>query len=517
MAQPVEIIRCENINKRFGGVQALDDVSMSIQSGEIHALVGENGAGKSTLMKILAGVYQPDSGKIFLKGEEVDLLNPREARSLGVSIVFQEMNLFPAMNVYRNIFINREIVGKNGLFDVKQMRQISKNVIEKIGAEIDPDTNVSSLSTAEKQIVEIARALALESDIIIMDEPNSALGEKETRLLFKTLNTLREHGITIIYVSHRLEEVFEIADSITVLRDGHFINSHKISETSILEIISEMIGRTLKETFPSRAYSRKEKRKVLEINNISSEGRLAPISFDLREGEILGIAGLEGSGKEALFQTLFGLKPRTSGTIKFHGDELDFDQPIDVIKEGWSLIPSDRRKQGVMISWPILSNVILVILDRIKNRVGLVKTREARQIVDDYIEKLDIATDSPRKMVHKLSGGNQQKIVLAKWLATNPKFLLLDDPTRGIDVGTKSEIYRLMDRLANEGMPLLFTSSEIDEIIGMSDRIIVLYKGEKVYECDRGEVNKNELLHYVNSGSSAENHNHKSVKEPVMA
>ena len=511
MTNKNEIIRVENIDKHFGGVHALNGVSVSINRGEIHALVGENGAGKSTLMKILAGVYHPDSGKIILRGEDVSFADPRAAQKKGISIVFQELNLFPALNVYRNIFVNREVVKKSGLFDVRYMREVSNEIITKIGIEISPDEKVSSLSTAERQIVEIARALSQESDIIIMDEPNSALGETETRLLFKTLNTLRKEGLTIIYVSHRLEEVFEIADRITVLRDGSLINSHEVKDTNIPEIISEMIGRTLKETFPEREYQQKNKKTLLRVNNISKEGILMPLSFDLREGEILGIAGLEGCGKEVLFQILFGLKTKTSGEITFNGKLVNHKKPLDVIKKGWSLIPADRRKQGVMINWPIISNVILVILDRITNMAGLIKTNKADSIVNFYIDSLKISTDSLKKKVNKLSGGNQQKIVLAKWLSTDPKFLLLDDPTRGIDVGTKTEVYKLMDQLANDGLPILFTSSEIDEIIGMSDRIIVLHKGEKVYECERGHIEKQELLHYVNSGYLANNNR----KEPI--
>ena len=504
MEKSKEIIRVENIDKHFGGVHALDNVNVTINHGEIHALVGENGAGKSTLMKIIAGVYQPDKGKIFLKNQEIELPTPREAQLKGISIVFQELNLFPQMEVYRNIFVNREVVGKSGLFDTKYMREVSHQVIEKIGSKIDPDIKVGRLSTAEKQMVEIARALSQKSDIIIMDEPNSALGEKETKLLFNTLNHLRKDGITIIYVSHRLEEVFEIADRITVLRDGKFIRTHSVKNTNIPEIISEMIGRTLNETFPNRHGASQEKKTVLDVGNFSYKNQLKPLSFSIKEGEIIGIAGLEGSGKEVLFQSLFGLKQRTSGSVIFKGKELHYKKPLDVIDRGWSLIPADRRKQGVMINWPISNNIILVILDRILNKFRLIKPREVRNIGNNYIEKLDISTDSLRKMVHKLSGGNQQKIVLAKWLATDPKFLLLDDPTRGIDVGTKKEIYKLMDNLANNGMPILFTSSEIDEIIGMSDRIIVLYKGNNVFSCSRGEVNKQKLLHYINSGAQAD-------------
>lgn len=502
------IIRVENIEKWFGGVHALDNVNVTIKKGEIHALVGENGAGKSTLMKILAGVYQPDSGNIFLKGDEVSFANPREAQLKGINIVFQELNLFPTMNVYRNIFVNREITNKFGLFNNRQMRDISSKVIEKIGADIDPNVYVRKLSTAERQIVEIARALSWNSDIIIMDEPNSALGEVETKLLFKTLNSLRQEGYTIIYVSHRLEEVFEIADRITVLRDGKIINTHDTKQTNIPEIISEMIGRSLKETFPKRQFDYRSKETILKVDDISYGEILFPLSFELRKGEILGVAGLEGCGKEVLFQLLFGIQPKSGGEIFFHDELINHKNPIDVINKGWSLIPADRRKQGVMINWSIIDNTILVILDRITNRVRLIKRKNAKQIVNSYIDKLNISTNSEKKKVINLSGGNQQKIVLAKWLSTNPKFLLLNDPTRGIDVGTKSEIYKLMDQLANSGMPILFTSSEIDEIIGMSDRIIVLHKGKKVYECNRGELDKQELLHFVNSGEAVKNNVH---------
>jgi ribose transport system ATP-binding protein len=378
------------------------------------------------------------------------------------------------------------------------MYQHSQYLLRSLGLEIDPNTRVRELSVGERQIVEIARALSHESDIIIMDEPNSALTDQETQTLFEIIRNLKERGVTIIFVSHRLEEVFCIADRISILRDGRYIGTEITNETTISKVISSIIGREMKELFPPRPQRDGSAKPVLEVKGVAKHGQLQPIDFQVFEGEILGFAGLEGCGREDLFRGLFGLETFDQGEIFYLGRRVDLRSASDAIKLGWGLIPPDRRELGLMLNWPILDNTVLIILDQIRTLLGLIDRHKARDITERLVDELSIETDSVYKQVANLSGGNQQKVLLAKWLATNPKVLILDDPTRGIDVGSKSEIYRLMDKLSREGVAILFTSSELDEIIGMSDRIIVLYKGYKVLECSRGEVTKEEILHYVN-------------------
>jgi ribose transport system ATP-binding protein len=498
MTHSAELVRVENITKRFGGITALEDVSLSIAKGEVHALVGENGAGKSTLMKTLAGVHEPDEGRIFFKGEEVRLASPRHAQALGISIVFQELNLFPQLTVAENIFVNRERSTAIGLLDNRHMRNYSREVLESLGVVINPTTRVRHLPVGERQLVEIARALSQNAELLIMDEPNSALTDQETQTLFEIIRRLKNQGVTIIYVSHRLEEVFSIADRISILRDGHYIDTDIIAQTTIPRAISKMIGRELKEAFPPRARSDASQEIVLEVKGLSKQGRLEALDLQVGTGEILGIAGLEGSGKEELFHILFGLEKGDTGQIIYEGKPAKIDKAPDAIRLGWGFIPADRREHGIMLKWPILDNIILVILDELRAASGLINRQKARKTSQHFVDRLNIATDSLSKHVMNLSGGNQQKVVLAKWLATNPKLLILDDPTRGIDVGSKSEIYHLMNDLSQEGIAMLFTSSELDEVLGMCDRLIVLYKGRKVFECRRGEANKQEVLQYVN-------------------
>ncbi len=507
MATNSELLRVEKITKRFGGVTALNDVSVSIGKGEIHALVGENGAGKSTLMKILAGVYQPDEGQIIFKGEEVQFDNPRQAQTLGVSIVFQELNLFPQLTVAGNIFVNREQTGALGLMDERYMRNFSHETLESLGVDINPNARIAGLPVGERQLVEIARALSQNAELIIMDEPNSALTDRETQTLFDIIRRMKEQGMTVIYVSHRLEEVFTIADRITVLRDGHYVGTENVADTTIPETISKMIGRELREAFPPRPDLEEDSEVVLDVKRLAKEERLEPIDFEVRRGEILGFAGLEGCGKEMLFHALFGIEKGDGGEIYYEGEPVTVNASPDAIKLGWGLIPADRREHGITLSWSILDNAVLVILNRLRDKTGLISRRKATRTVNGFVDRLNIETDSLAKQVMNLSGGNQQKVVLAKWLATNPRLLILNDPTRGIDVGSKAEIYRLMNDLSKEGIAMLFTSSELDEVLGMCDRIIVLYKGRNVFECRRGEATKEEILNYVNGSLIGENGN----------
>lgn len=488
-----ERIRLDKITKRFGELTALDQVSLAISPGEIHAIVGENGAGKSTLMKILAGVEHLDEGQLFLDGKPVRVGDPLHARRLGISIVFQELSLFPHLTAAGNIFINREPVTRLGLLDERTMRDASRQLFEAMGVAFDPRAKIGSLSLAEKQFVEIARALQQHPGILILDEPNSALTEQESERLFTILRRLRTGGITILYVSHRLEEVFAIADRITVLRDGRYQGTWHQAETSVGQIITAMVGRRLGETFPERPPLPPTAPVLLDVRDLEGSG-VGPLSFQVRTGEILGLAGLEGAGVDVLFQMLFSLERWTRGEVSYQDQPCRLRSPAEAIRHGFGLIPPNRREQGLVMSWPIRQNATLVILDRLLNRLGLLDRAAERCTTENYVRRLHIATDSIDKKVVNLSGGNQQKVVLAKWLASGPRLLLLNDPTRGVDVGAKAEIYQLCHQLARQGLALLFTSSEIEETLGLCDRILVLARGKLVAAFPRQQATKADVV-----------------------
>ena len=494
-----DIIRLEGITKRFGGVTALNNVSLSIRSGEVHAIVGENGAGKSTLMKLLAGVEQPDEGTITIDGKQVNLATPRIAEELGIAMVYQELSLFLPMTVSSNIFVGREMV-ENGFLKDREMRARTADALKRLRVEIDPRAKVDSLSQGQRQIVEIARAVSRGTHIVIMDEPNSALNQHETKALFEIINTLKESGITVLYVSHRLEEVFAISDRISVLRDGHYMGTWSTPDTTIEEVVTNVVGRQLGEVFPERKPSSSDE-VVLSVKGAQLRDGADQVSFAVKKGEILGFAGLEGSGVQQVFATLFGLQKAPSGLeIAFQGEKVEHISPQHLIDLKWAYIPAERREQGLMVDWSILRNVSLVIIQRLLSNLKLIKHGDERTVSNKYIQDLSIATDSIDKKVQNLSGGNQQKVVLAKWLATQPEFLILNDPTRGIDVGTKREIYRLINDWAQQGYTILLTSSEIDEVIGLSHRILVFYKGEIIREFESGETDKEEVMRYVLGG-----------------
>ena len=500
IAPPEEIIRLDHVTKRFGGITAVNDVSFGIARGEIHAVVGENGAGKSTIMKMLAGVHRPDSGALVLRGESVAISDPLQARNLGVSIVFQELNLFPHLTVAANIFANRESTRGPGLLDERRMVAATKRVLAQMGVRLDPHARVGRLSVAEKQLVEIARTLEQQSEIIIMDEPNSALSAAESERLFELLRRLRDKGLTIIYVSHRLEEVFAIADRISVIRDGRYQGTWEIAQTTISEIISQMIGRRLDESFPRRDAMSVDAPVAVSVSGLRIGSQIGPIDFSVRAGEILGFAGLEGSGVGEVFHVLFGLVKPGSGEVVYKGRSAAPRSPFEAIRQGFALIPANRRDEGLMTSWSIRRNASLAVLDKLLDRLGMIDRSRERGLANDYVRKLHVATDSIDKRVVNLSGGNQQKVVVAKWLATGPEILILNDPTRGIDVGAKSEIYALCDELAREGLALLFTSSEIEETLGVCDRVLVFHKGRIIREFARGEATKADVMHWVAGG-----------------
>jgi ribose transport system ATP-binding protein len=500
-------IKVENITKRFGGTLALDNVNFEIKKGEVHAIVGENGAGKSTMMKILAGVYKPDSGKLYINGNEAIINSPMQARMQGISIVFQELNLFPALSVADNIFMNNELKAPMGFLKKFRMFKASNDYLKLLiqDLHIDPGIAVNDLSVADQQIVEITRALSQGSEILILDEPNSALSETESQNLFKMIKKLKNDGITIIYVSHRLEEVFSIADRITVFRDGNYINTWNISEIEMSQVISEMIGKEINEMFPAKnKYSSEEI--IFECKNISKKNKIKSIDFSVKKGEVLGFAGLEGCGIEDIFRIIFGIDKKDSGEFIYEGKSIKKINPWLALKHGWGFVPAERHRQGLMLNWSIKANLTLGILNRILNKFKLISPQKTSNISEKYVNKLNIVTRSIDKKVDELSGGNQQKVVIAKWLATNPKLLILNDPTRGIDVGAKFEIYKLINELSKEGYAIIFTSSEINEIIELCDRILVVFNKKFVKSFEGHKMaTKADIMEYVTGGFQKEN------------
>ena len=489
------LIQLSRLSKRFGGVIALDGVSFDIRAGEVHAVVGENGAGKSTLMKLLAGVHEPDDGEIRIETQSVRLKNPREARRQGISIVFQELNLFPHRTVAANVFANRELTGRWGGVRRRAMREATRRVLSEMEVRLSPDTLVGPLAIGEKQLVEIARTLEQQSRIIILDEPTSALNEAESHRLFDIVRRLRARGITIVYVSHRLEDVFAIADRITVLRDGRHQGTYETDGTTIPQIIAAMIGRPLDNSLPRRPKGSVPNPVVLQVRELCATPRLGPVSFIAKAGEIVGFAGLEGAGMDELFRVLFGLEPMTSGQIVVRDQPQRAMTPQAAMRRGWALIPESRRDEGLMMDWSISCNMTLLVLNKLRSCLGLIDKRQVRSTSDHYVRQLGIVCGSHDQKIAHLSGGNQQKVLLAKWLAAGPAILLLNNPTRGVDVGAKWEIHELCQQLAARGMTILLTSGEVEEVMGLADRVFVLAKGKVLHEFQHGEVTKAELLH----------------------
>ncbi|TJX68865.1 sugar ABC transporter ATP-binding protein [Soehngenia saccharolytica] len=491
-----EILRMENISKSFPGVKALDDVSLKAYEGEVMALLGENGAGKSTLMKILSGVYTKDSGRILLNGEEINVLNPRDAAEKGIAIIHQELNLIPNLTVYENIFLGREKVNSYKVLKKDCMIDESKKLLERLRVDIDPTLRVNEISIAKQQMVEIARALSLNASVIVMDEPTDTLTDKEVDSLFDVIRELKTENKAIVYISHRLKEVFEICDRATVLRDGKLIDERMISDLDEDEIIKLMVGRTLDEQFPYLMTQVSEN--VLEVINLTNK-YVKNISFSLKKGEVLGISGLVGAGRSELGKTIFGLYPIDEGEIFLEGKKVEFKSPKEAIENGIMYVSEDRKSEGLVLSMDVKSNITLSSLDKFKRAIGLDKKKEER-VTQEYREKIKIKTPSLTQKVKNLSGGNQQKVAIAKSLLTEPKVLILDEPTRGIDVGAKREIYDLLNAIKKEGHCVIMISSEMPEILGMSDRIIVMHEGVIKGELTREEATSEKIMNYIIKG-----------------
>ena len=485
------LLEMKEINKSYSGVQVLHNVNLKVRKGEIHALMGENGAGKSTLIKIITGIVQADSGEKTYKGEPLNISHPSQIYHYGIGIVHQEFNLLPDLNVAQNIFIAREPMKKFGFVDEKKSDQDAQKLLDRLQLK-----KVIQLSVAEQQLVEIAKALSYDCELLILDEPTSALADSEAEVLFGILEHLREQGVAIIYVSHRMSDIKRIVDRVTVLRDGHFIGEHLLSDITEEQLISEIVGRKLEAYFPKKPkYKRGEQ--TLEVKGLSVKGLLEDISFEAYKGEILGIAGLMGAGRTELAHAIFGKLRPTAGEIIVHGKKQKFDSPQKAIRAGIGYTTEDRKRDGLMLNQDIKSNILISSYDQLVNFWGLVKEGMANRRTDEYIEKMNIKTTGRNQNIGSLSGGNQQKAVLAKWLSANVDIFFFDEPTRGIDVGAKMEIYQLMYTLVENGVTVIMISSELPEILGMSDRILVMSHGKLAADLDISEATQEKIYYYA--------------------
>jgi len=498
------LLEARGICKSFPGVKALDNVSFNLRKGEVHALLGENGAGKSTLMKILAGVQSPDSGSLFYKGTKVHFTTALEAQRAGISIIFQELNLVPHLSIAQNIFIGKEPRTRWGTVDEKKMNDSAEVLLARLNLKISTKIAVKDLSISTQQMVEIAKALSHDSDVVIMDEPTSALTESEITELFDVIHSLRDRGVGIIYISHRLEELRHIVDRISIFRDGQFISTDDYQAITMDEIVNRMVGRQLTNKFPHRK-NVPTSEKLMEVTGLRQEGILHGISFDLRRGEILGIAGLMGAGRTELARAIFGADPIDSGSVVVNGQKLEIRSPRDAIRFGVAYLSEDRKNEGLAVRMEIGENISLASLSRVCGPLSVI-SREKEQLASRrYVEELNIRTPSLTQKVNNLSGGNQQKVVLAKWLFCEAKILIFDEPTRGIDVGAKYAIYELIEKLAIAGVGIIMISSELPEIMGMTDRVLVLHEGELTATLVTKNTNQEEILSFAAGVERAQN------------
>lgn len=490
-------LQMKHITKRFPGVLALNDVQFSLRRGEVHALLGENGAGKSTLMKILSGVYQPDEGEIIFEDKPVSFSDPLSAQNVGITIIHQEFNLFPELTVEENIFIGREFCKKNRWrLDEKQQRQATIEILQKLNLAIKPDTLVADLTVAQQQMVEIAKAISVNARILIMDEPTAALTETEIESLFRVTRLLKEQGTGIVYISHRLEELALIADRATVMRDGQYISTVDYECVKISDLIAMMVGRDLGNIYPRRE-ALQQRIPVLEVNGLTRKGVLNDINFTLYRGEILGFAGLMGAGRTELARAIFGADSIDSGTLKLNGKETVIKDISDAIQQGISYLTEDRKKEGLALNLSVERNIMLGNYPEYSDRFGNVDSRRCQQTSEEQVKALRIKTSNLEQAALNLSGGNQQKIIIARWVCKDTDILIFDEPTRGIDVGAKLEIYELMNRLVAKGKSIIMISSELPEVLGMCDRILVMRSGRITGELSAKEATQEKIMQYA--------------------
>lgn len=505
------LVLMEGIDKSFPGVRALDQCRFELNAGEVHALVGENGAGKSTLMKVLAGIYDRDAGQIFYKGKAVEIPNPRAAQHYGISIIHQELNLMPHLTVAQNMFIGREPRKARFMLDEDEINRKARQVFERMNLNLDPSTRVSKLTVATQQMVEIAKALSFNSQVLIMDEPTAALTDSEIEELFHITRQLRDKGVGIVHISHRLEELKLISDRVTVMRDGHYIDTVQTKETSIDQIISMMVGRTIYGGAPEVPEDNGQE-VVLEVKNLNRGKVLKDVSFTLKKGEILGFAGLMGAGRTEVARAVFGADTVDSGEIYIKGKKVDIKSPRDAVKNGIGYLSEDRKRYGLALKMDVETNIVLASLDKFMSSVGVISGSGARKTAGHYVDALSIKTPGLQQKVKNLSGGNQQKVVIGKWLTADTDILIFDEPTRGIDVGAKSEIYKLLNDLAQQGKSIIMISSELPEILRMSHRVIVMCEGRITGELDTADATQEEIMRYATQRGVM-----MSVEEPIPA
>lgn len=488
----VPILKMENICKSFPGVKALDNVNLELYKGKVLGLLGENGAGKSTLMKVLSGIYKKDAGNIYYEGELIEISGPKHAQDLGIAIIHQELNLIPHLSIQENIYLGREYTKKvSKSIDWNKLKDESRKYLSMLGVTTDPQTLVKDLSVGEQQMVEIARALSLDAKIIIMDEPTGTLTTRETEKLFEVIANLRQDNKSIVYISHRLEEIFKICDYVTVLRDGGYVGSAETKDIDNDKLVHMMVGRRLEEKFPRLV--REPGKEVMRVKGLTRKDQLKDVNFSVREGEVLGVSGLMGSGRTEIAKAIFGALKLDKGEIFLNDKKVNIKSPEDAVRYGIAYLSEDRKSEGLLLQLSIKHNMTLSSLSKITNR-GKVNKKSETDIVSDFIKKLAIKTPSADQKVKNLSGGNQQKVVISKWMLIDPKVLILDEPTRGVDVGAKIEIYELINKLKQAGVAIIVISSEMPEVIGISDRIIVIHEGKINGEFTHDEVTQDKLM-----------------------
>lgn len=489
------ILEMNNIEKSFPGVKALDKAQLKVRPGTVHALMGENGAGKSTLMKGLFGIYHMDAGEIILDGKQVEFKTSKEAMDNGVAMIHQELQPIRMMSIAENIFLGQYPRNQFGLVDHKKIEDETKEILDLVGLDQHPKTMLNDLTVSQMQSVEIAKAISRHAKVVIMDEPTSSLTSNEVEKLFSIINDLRDKGVAIIYISHKMEEILRISDEVTILRDGQYVGTWPAKELTTDKIITHMVGRELKSLFPPRVSNVKDE-VVLRIENFTSPNKLSfkDCSFELRKGEILAVGGLVGAQRTELMEAIYGIRANTSGKIYHHDQEIKINRPQDAIRNGIALLTEDRRGSGIFGVLNVADNVAIASVDQYANKSGLLNLKEIKEVVDKSIDSLDIKTPSHKTLINSLSGGNQQKVIIARWLASNPEILILDEPTRGIDVGAKYEIYQIIGDMAAEGKSIIMITSEMSELIGFSDRIMVMCEGRISGFLDSAEATQEKVM-----------------------
>ncbi|MFC9558842.1 sugar ABC transporter ATP-binding protein [Agromyces sp. NPDC056965] len=489
--EPAPALELRDIQKSFGSVVALRSGTIEVDAGSIHALVGENGAGKSTLVKIVAGLYRRDAGVFRLEGTEVDFTSTADSKAAGIAVIYQEPTLFPDLSVTENVFMGRQPVGRFGRIDRKAMRTEVDGLFQRLGVRIDPDRPADGLSIADQQVIEIAKAISLDAKVLIMDEPTAALSGVEVDRLFQIARSLRDEGRAIIFISHRFDEVFDLCDTVTVMRDGAYISTSRISDTNVDEIVRQMVGRDVTELFPKQETTIGAP--LLEVEGLTSAGIFHDISLTVRAGEIVGLAGLVGAGRSEVARAIFGVDHYQAGSVRLNGRPVPAKSPTAAMRLGLALVPEDRRKQGLVLDSSVSRNTTLAIRSQLA-RFGIITSGFENRAARVWASRLEVKTNALSTVAGTLSGGNQQKVVLGKWLATEPTVLIIDEPTRGIDVGTKAEVHRLLSELAGQGMGILMISSELPEVLGMADRVLVMREGRITAEIDRADATSENVM-----------------------